>query len=95
MNAFRFPYPGESGQRNELRGPGFFEIDAGISKSFKFTETQRAKLAWEVFNVTNSVRFDAAQAATNQFGLTFGQFGQYTSTLSKPRIMQVSLRYEF
>jgi hypothetical protein len=92
--SFRFPYPGESGQRNELRGPGYFEIDTGVSKSFKFTETQRMKLAWEVFNATNSVRFDAAQSA-NQFALTFGQFGQYTSTLSKPRIMQVSLRYEF
>jgi hypothetical protein len=92
--AFRFPYPGESGQRNELRGPGYFEIDTGVSKAFKFTETQRMKLAWEVFNVTNSVRFDAAQAV-NQFALSFGQFGQYTSTLSKPRIMQVSLRYEF
>ena len=92
--SFRFPYPGESGQRNELRGPGYFEIDTGVSKSFKFTETQQVKLAWQVFNATNSVRFDAAQSA-NQFALTFGQFGQYTSTLSKPRIMQVSLRYEF
>jgi hypothetical protein len=93
-SAFRVPYPGESGQRNELRGPGYFEIDTGLSKSFKFTETQRMKLAWEVFNVTNSVRFDAA-ASSNQFALSFGQFGQYTSTLSKPRIMQLSLRYDF
>lgn len=94
MDFFRFPYPGESGQRNELRGPGYFEIDTGVSKAWKVTEAQQLKFAWETFNLTNSVRFDAAQSA-NQFGLTFGQFGQYISTLSSPRVMQFSLRYEF
>jgi hypothetical protein len=93
--AFRFPFPGESGQRNELRGPGFFEIDTGLSKTWKITEMQHAKFAWEVFNVTNSVRFDAAQSS-NQFALSFGNFGAYSSpTLTKPRVMQLSLRYEF
>lgn len=93
--AFRFPLPGESGQRNELRGQGYFEIDTGLSKAWKITEQQNVKFAWEVFNVTNSVRFDAAQSS-NQFALTFGNFGAYSSpTLSKPRVMQFSLRYEF
>jgi len=94
INAFRFPYPGESGQRNELRGPGYFEIDTGLSKAWKITESQVARFSWEVFNVTNSVRFDAA-ASANQFALTFGNFGAYSNTLSKPRVMQFSLRYEF
>jgi hypothetical protein len=94
LAAFRVPYPGESGQRNELRGPGYFEIDTGLSKIWQITEQQQARFAWEVFNVTNSVRFDAAQSA-NQFGLTFGQFGSYSNTLSKPRVMQFSLRYSF
>jgi hypothetical protein len=44
--------------------------------------------------VTNSVRFDAAQSA-NQFNLTGGNFGTYSNTLSKPRVMQLSLRLEF
>jgi Carboxypeptidase regulatory-like domain len=94
LAAFRVPYPGESGQRNELRGPGYFEIDTGLSKIWTITEQQQARFAWEVFNVTNSVRFDAAQSA-NQFGLTFGNFGSYSNTLSKPRVMQFSLRYSF
>ena len=94
IGAFRFPYPGESGQRNELRGPGYFEIDTGLSKTWRITEMQHARFAWEVFNVTNSVRFDAA-ASANQFALTFGNFGAYSNTLSKPRVMQFSLRYEF
>ena len=93
-SAFRFPYPGESGQRNNLRGPGYFEIDAGLSKSWRVTEGQALKFAWEAFNVTNTPRFDAAQAAYN-FNLTTGNFGAYTNTLSIPRVMQFSLRYDF
>jgi carboxypeptidase family protein len=94
FNSFRVPYPGESGQRNNLRGPGYLELDSGLYKSWKVTEAQSLKFAWETFNVTNTPRFDAAQAAYN-FGLTFGIFGAYTNTLSVPRVMQFSLRYEF
>jgi len=91
---FRFPYPGESGQRNNLRGPGYLELDGGLYKSWKITERQMLKFTWEVFNVTNTPRFDAGQAAYN-FGLTFGNFGAYTNTLSIPRVMQFGARYEF
>jgi hypothetical protein len=92
--AFRFPYPGESGQRNNLRGPGFFELDDGLWKTWNITETKTAKFAWEVFNVTNAVRFDAALSAFN-FNLTGGNFGTYGNTLTKPRVMQFSLRFDF
>jgi len=94
ITAFRFPYPGESGQRNNLRGPGYLELDDGLFKNWKITEQQNLKFAWEVFNVTNTPRFDAAQASFN-FNLTSGIFGAYTNTLSIPRVMQFSLRYEF
>ena len=56
INAFRFPYPGESGQRNNLRGPGYLELDSGLFKSWTITEQQRLKFAWEAFNVTNTPR---------------------------------------
>ncbi|MBS1852086.1 MAG: carboxypeptidase regulatory-like domain-containing protein [Acidobacteria bacterium] len=93
--AFRHPYPGESGQRNEMRGPGFFGIDAGLSKEWNIHEEQTFKFSWEVFNVTNSVRFDAA-SSSNNFDLTSStNFGVYGSTLTKPRVMQFALRYEF
>ncbi len=61
IGAFRVPYPGESGQRNNLRGPGYFELDSGLFKTWKLTEQKSAKFAWEVFNATNTPRFDAAQ----------------------------------
>ena len=93
--SFRHPYPGEGGQRNELRGPGYFGIDAGLSKEWHVKEGQTASFSWEVFNVTNAVRFDAA-ASANNFNLSNStNFGVYSSTLTKPRVMQFMLRYSF
>ena len=93
--SFRHPYPGEGGQRNELRGPGYFGIDAGLSKEWHVKEGQTASFSWEVFNVTNAVRFDAASSANN-FNLSNStNFGVYSSTLTKPRVMQFMLRYSF
>jgi len=94
-NDFRHPYPGEGGTRNELRGPGYFGIDAGLDKDWKITERKTLSFAWEAFNVTNAVRFDAA-ASSNQFDLTtVTNFGVYSSTLTQPRIMQFMLRFSF
>jgi hypothetical protein len=94
FNSFRFPFPGESGQRNNLRGPGFFELDNGLWKTWNVTESKAIKFAWEIFNITNSVRFDAAGSAFN-FNLTGGSFGTYGNTLTKPRVMQFSLRFDY
>jgi hypothetical protein len=94
-NAFRHPYPVESGQRNELRGQGYFGIDVGLSKEWRVKESQAVSFSWEAFNVTNAVRFDAA-LASNNFDLTSStNFGVYSSTLTQPRVMQFMLRYSF
>jgi len=94
---FRHAYPGESGQRNSLRGPGYFGIDSGLAKVWNVTERQLVRFSWEVFNVTNTPRMDVGQLqnyGNNQVntGPTFGEYGQ---TLTKPRIMQFALRYSF
>jgi hypothetical protein len=65
----RLPYPGEAGQRNNFIGDGYFDIDSGLTKSWKIVEGQQLKFAWEVFNVTNSVRFDTNPDSINtQYG---------------------------
>jgi hypothetical protein len=95
----RLPYPGEAGQRNPYRGDGFFDIDSGLTKSWHITEQQNLKFAWEVFNVTNSVRFDTTVAASTGVGLnqtaTSNTLGAYSSSLTVPRVQQFSLRYAF
>lgn len=92
---FRATYPGESGQRNNFRGPGFFGIDPGISKTWNLTESKSVRFAWEVFNATNSVRFDAAGSLIGESLFSITGFGLYNTELTQPRVMQYSLRFAF
>jgi hypothetical protein len=91
----RNPYPGEAGQRNNFRGDGYFGADAGLSKTWKTNERNSIRLAWEAFNVSNSVRFDVNPLTSLQNMTTSGEFGVYDAILTKPRVQQVSLRYLF
>jgi hypothetical protein len=88
----RLPYPGEAGERNNFRGDGYFDLDSGLSKSWKIAELGTLKFAWEVYNATNTVRFDAASIGS---GLTGGNLGIASSELTQGRRMQFSLRYDF
>ncbi|HYA23819.1 MAG TPA: TonB-dependent receptor, partial [Terriglobales bacterium] len=89
---FRATYAGEAGQRNNFRGPGYFGIDAGLSKVWDLTEHKTLRFAWEVFNVTNSVRFDAAGSLIGQTLVNITGFGIFNTELTQPRVMQYSLR---
>jgi hypothetical protein len=93
INSFRFSHPGESGQRNELRGPGIFGIDLGVGKVWRINDAQSVRFSWETFNLTNSVRFDAASGNGSLANGT--SFGKFIKTLSEKRVMQFSLRYSF
>ncbi|HYK34872.1 TonB-dependent receptor [Alloacidobacterium sp.] len=98
-NLLRFPYPGEEGSRNFFRGDGYFEQDTGVSKSWKTFREQSLHFSWEVFNVSNSARFDTS-AISSLGGLntqvTSGAgFGIYSSQLVQSRKQQFSLRYDF
>jgi len=88
----RLPYPGEAGQRNNFRGDGIFDVDSGLDKTWKIKEYGALKFAWEVYNVTNAVRFDPASIDN---GLTDGSLGIASRLLNQPRRMQFSLRYDF
>ncbi|HYA24034.1 MAG TPA: TonB-dependent receptor [Terriglobales bacterium] len=94
---FRPSYPGESGERNNLRGPGYFGIDSGLAKIWNVTERQLVRFSWEVFNITNTPRFDVGsmQNIGNNSVTSGSVFGEYTKTMTAPRIMQFSLRYSF
>lgn len=95
--AFRFAYPGESGQRNNFRGPGFFGLDTGLSKSWRITEQVGLKFSWETFNVLNHPSFDVGslQFVGNNSFTGGSSFGEFTQTGSKPRSMQFALRVSF
>ncbi|MGB6134218.1 MAG: TonB-dependent receptor [Acidobacteriaceae bacterium] len=95
----RYPYPGEGGSRNYFRGDGYFEPDASVAKVWKTFESQELRFAWEVFNITNSARFDTSPISINgglNEAVTSGAgFGIYSSQLVQSRKQQFSLRYDF
>jgi hypothetical protein len=88
----RLPYAGEAGQRNPFRGDGYFNLDSGLAKSWQLERYGALKFAWEVYNVTNSVRFDPFSINGQ---LTSGSLGIASAELTQPRRMQFSLRYDF
>jgi hypothetical protein len=95
-NPIRAPYPGEAGQRNGFRGDGYFDVDASLSKIWNVAERAKVKFAWEVYNVSNSTRFDVSPASLNA-GLGNGALaiGYYAASLSTYRRMQFGLRIDF
>ena len=110
LQSFRDARPGEGGDRNVLRGPGYFTLDAGLYKTFHLPwEGHQIQFRWEVFNVTNTQFFDGstiADLSLPQDPFVFRQtanpdFGRFTSTQTPlnetkaGRVMQFALRYQF
>jgi hypothetical protein len=97
LTYFRRALPGEVGIRNQLRGDGYFTIDTSVSKAWRIVGNQRLRFRWDVFNLTNTAKFDVGQL--NMFPDRSG-FGRYDGTLAAcdgqaGRCMQFALRYEF
>lgn len=101
-NLFNPALPGQVGVRNFVRGDGYFGIDLGLSKRWTMPWNDKHNLAlrWEVFNVTNSTRFDfndqnSSSASESNNSIAVPNFGNYTHLMTNPRVMQFALRYEF
>ena len=91
---------------NSLRGPGFFNSDLGLFRSFKVSERFNAQFRAEYFNWTNTPKFSNPSSAVNNrvtnaaSGLTTG-FMEVTSTNAggrEPngdRILRLGLKVTF
>jgi hypothetical protein len=102
FRAYTFTRPGGVGDRNNIRGDGYFQIDSGLYKSWAlpWDEAHSLQFRWEVFNVTNTARFDPffASSSLNSPDPAINSnsnFGRYNDQLTPPRVMQFALRYEF
>ena len=57
-------------RRNQIHGPGFSDVDLGVSKSFVITERFKAQLKAEMFNLFNRINLASGPGA---FGYGSGQ----------------------
>jgi len=101
--SWRNARPGEAGDRNVLRNVGYFSLDMGLSKSFKFSENLNLQLRFEAFNVTNTQRMGAFDTSRTGLGLTVNpssanppaNWTNYTGIQGAPRQMQFGARLTF
>lgn len=98
VTAFRRDRPGEVGFRNQFRGDGFSTIDTSLRKIWSITEGTKIAFSWDVFNLTNTPKFDTGSITA--LPDISASFGRYTSTLatcdgSAGRCMQFGLRLSF
>jgi hypothetical protein len=89
--AFALPALGTLGNVGvgAIAGPGSWQFDAALSRTFQVSETQKVEFRAEAFNLTNSFRMNDPITNFNS-----GVFGQVTSA-KDPRIMQFALKYFF
>jgi hypothetical protein len=99
---FRPSYPGETGERNTFRYPGYVDLDFGLSKKWKFGESKDIQFRWEVFNATNTQRFGTLDGSRSGFGISAGatdptpNFSNFIGPIQgSPRVMQFGLRIGF
>ncbi len=90
--------------RNALRGPGFFNFDLALSRTFKIKERYGLQARAEAFNILNHTNFvgnivpagqpPGASYSTLSQGLSSATFGQIMGAFD-PRILQFALKMTF
>jgi hypothetical protein len=108
--SFRNARPGETGDRNVLRLPGYINLDLGLGKSFDMPwgEKHKLQVRFEAFNVTNTQRMGAVDFSRTGYGLGLDpqssiggiddiptNWSNFTGIQGQPRVMQLGVRYNF
>jgi hypothetical protein len=98
---FTNSHPGGAIARNQGRGPGYWNVDFAVTKSFDLSslgESMKLRFRWETFNLFNHPNF-GIPGLTPAFGATNidrgGTLGQIESTIGTERVMQFGMRFEF
>ena len=103
--SWRNAKPGETGDRNVLRLPGYVNLDMGLAKTFTMPwgENHKLQIRWDTFNVTNTQRLGTIDSSRTGFGLVLDpqtatpptNWSNFTAIQGSPRVMQFGFRYDF
>jgi len=96
--SFATPTSFNANARNAFRGPGYFNTDMNLKKSFAFTERFKFTLGANFFNILNHPNFD--NPVSNDLSSSFGSittaavspttpYGAFASAAEGMRIVQV------
>jgi hypothetical protein len=82
-------------ERNTLTGPGYFNTDFGVKKTFKITERATLRFDANFFNLFNHPNFAPPDSNLNDttFGTSQSTFNNLQS--GGPRITQLAIRFDF
>jgi hypothetical protein len=90
--------------RNQFRGPGFFDMDMTVFRTFKFKERVTLKAGIQAFNILNHPNFGLPDSGVGDgtFGLITGMastptspYGSFLGFDSSPRVIQLSGKVTF
>ena len=103
--SFRNAKPGETGDRNVFRVPGYVVMDMGLGKSFKmpWSENHKLQIRVEAFNISNTQRLGQYDTSRTGFGVVLDpqtatpptNWSNFTAIQGTPRVFQFGFRYEF
>ena len=81
-----------SASRRSFHGPGAFNFDIALLRTFNLGERKALTFRLETFNTFNHAQFFGPAAVDGDFGT--GTFG-YVVNASPPRLVQVALKFSF
>lgn len=81
---------GDTSRFLNVRGPGLFNFDVSIFKSFSIKERVKAQFRAEALNATNTPYF-----STPNTNISSSSFGVITSQANYPRMIQLGIRITF
>lgn len=97
INDYTGPVGFQIGSRNNLRGPGYFDLDLGLGKTFPLYEQLNLKFRCDAFNALNHPNFSTPNNDITQSSAPFGVISSMNAPVGfeASRVLQGSLRVEF
>lgn len=73
-----------------IENPSYFDVDTGLSRTFKIKESKSIQIRWETFNFDNHLNLGGPSTTLNS-----STFGLITGISGSPRIMQFATKFIF